>query len=118
MYGDYDKVVEAFGEDLLEVPENLAVWRELLGLHNHIPWECVGQPEETQYYFYKLHQQGVKNLALDMFVKEWLEPMQKQHQIQDYFQKVEHQFNRPYDNHRTMPDWLWGKIAPAFNAIS
>lgn len=41
--------VEAtFGEDLLEVPENAAHFRDMVGLGAHTPFECIGQIEESR----------------------------------------------------------------------
>lgn len=116
-YGDYEKVVEAFGKDLLNMEENLRIWSELLGLEGYIPWECVGQPEEAQFDFYKLYQRGVKNQAMDLFERSILVPLQSkgEEQVKEYFQRIEQQFSRVYENHRTMPDWLWEKIKPVLN---
>lgn len=111
-YGDYERVVDAFGDDLLDVEENLIIWSELLGFKEYIPWECVGQPEEAQLYFYKLYQKKVKNLAIDWFEREFMIPLQLKgdNKANTYFQKIEQSFSHVYEDHRTMPDWLWEKI--------
>lgn len=74
-YGDREKVIKAFGKDLFTRSENLYTWSELLGLKGYISWECVGMHEETQLYFYKLYQQGVRNQAIGLFERKILTPL-------------------------------------------
>ena len=116
-YGDIEKVVEAFGNNLFEMEENLPIWEELLGLKGYIPWECVGLHEETQLYFYKLHQQGLRNPAIDLFEREILLPLEKNEQesVANYFKSIKNKFSTVYKKHHTMPDWLWEKLQPVLH---
>ncbi|NES85534.1 MAG: hypothetical protein F6K63_17760 [Moorea sp. SIO1G6] len=112
-YGDREKVIKAFGKDLFTMEENLDIWSELLGLKGYIPWECVGMNEETQLYFYKLYQQGVTNQAMDLFEREILTPLQNSGKsVENYFQQIQNQFGKVYEDHHTIPEWLWKKISP------
>ncbi|NEP59164.1 MAG: hypothetical protein F6K31_19420 [Symploca sp. SIO2G7] len=112
-YGDREKVIKAFGKDLFTMEENLYIWSELLGLKGYIPWECVGMPEETQLYFYKLYQQGVRNQAIALFEQEILMPLQNSGKsVENYFQQIQNQFGQVYKHHHTIPEWLWQKISP------
>ena len=113
-YGDLEKTIEAFGNNLFEMEENLPIWEELLGLKGYIAWECVGLPEETQLYFYKLYLRGVKGLAIAMFEEKVLNPLREkgEEDVKQYFQEIEKKYSQVYDNHHTMPEWLWQKIQP------
>ena len=112
-YGDRNKVIKAFGKDLFAMEENLYIWAELLGLQGYIPWECVGMPEESQLYFYKLYQQGVRNQAIALFEREILNPLQNSGEsVEDYFQQIQDRFGQVYPECHTMPEWLWQKIFP------
>lgn len=113
-YGDADKTIEAFGNNLFEMEENLPIWEELLGLKGYIAWECVGLPEETQLYFYKLYLRGVKGRAIALFEEKILNPLMEkgEEHVKQYFQEIEKQHSQVYDNHHTMPEWLWQKIQP------
>ncbi|GGA49195.1 hypothetical protein [Okeania sp. KiyG1] len=126
-YGDIEKVIKAFGKDLFAMEENLHIWSELLGLKGYIPWECVGMPEETQLYFYKVYQQGVRNQAfaergvscIALFEKEILTPLQNSGKsVENYFQQIQNQFGQVYEDHHTMPEWLWQKISPILGNCS
>ena len=37
-----------FAEDLLEIPENQGYFRDMMGLGEHTPFECIGQIEESR----------------------------------------------------------------------
>ena len=45
-YMDINVINKMFGNvNLLDLPENYQHFRELLGLEEHTPFECVGRPE-------------------------------------------------------------------------
>lgn len=113
-YGDVSKTIQAFGNNLLEMEENVPIWEDLLGLNGYIAWECVGLPEETQWYFYKLYLRGVKGLAMDLFEQEVLNPLRQkgEEHVKQYFSAIEKNCSQVYENHHTMPEWLWKKIQP------
>ncbi|MDJ1173870.1 hypothetical protein [Roseofilum capinflatum] len=112
-FGNLDKTVEAFGNNLLDMPENLPLWSDLLGLNGYIAWECVGLPEETQLYFYKLYKQGVKGQAIELFESEIIQPLQDKGESLDlYFSAIQDRCSQVYETHHTMPEWLWEKIKP------
>ena len=66
--------MEIFGENLLDKPSAENTYRELLGLENIKPFECVGTPEETAVAFYLIYKKGeYKNdHNMKMFVDEVL----------------------------------------------
>lgn len=47
-YFDNQQVDALFAEDLFDNPENLIWFRQLLGLEQHTPFECVGQVDEAR----------------------------------------------------------------------
>jgi len=113
-YGDVEKTIKAFGNDLLDMEENLPIWTDLLGLNGYIAWECVGLPEETQLYFYKLYLKGVKGKAMTLFEKEVLNRLLEKgtQEVEQYFAEIEKKYSQVYKTHHLMPDWLWHKIQP------
>ncbi|MDJ0800001.1 MAG: hypothetical protein QNJ51_24870 [Calothrix sp. MO_167.B12] len=117
-YGNLSQVVEAFGQNLFDIEENLPIWEELLGLKGYIPWECVGQAEEAQFYLYHQHKRGVQGLAIDLFRDKILMPLEEKgaERVEEYFQTIENKFSRVYETHHTMPDWLWGKISQVLDS--
>ena len=63
-----------FGGNLFEDETLLPLFRELLGLEGHKPFECVGTKEETAAAFIMAHNRGEHEgtAAMNMFVKECL----------------------------------------------
>lgn len=103
-FGEHEKVVEAFGQDLFQEPEVTRIWEELLGLHGYIPWECVGQPDEVQLYIYMAICKGINGIPMELF---------KQHfsnGATPSFENVVEKYGRIYDDHHRMPEWLWSSI--------
>lgn len=63
-----------FGGNLFEDTSLIPLFRELLGLEGHKPFECVGTPEETAAAFIMAHNRGEMEGtgAMKMFVEECL----------------------------------------------
>lgn len=49
---DLKEVTKIFGKNLFEDENLLKIYKELLGLENFKPWDCVGIPEEVWLAFY------------------------------------------------------------------
>ncbi len=60
-------VLETFGENLLDVEENLDCFAGLLGLGEHLPFECVGRVEESRLLLALAARRGWTGLALERF---------------------------------------------------
>ena len=113
-YGDFKKTVVAFGQNLLDNESLLPIWEELLGLKNHISWECVGSAEEAQIYFYKIYKKGINSKATQLFDDQILAPLRAQGmnkgQLHLHFKLLEHQYLKVYTQHHTLPKWLMDYI--------
>ena len=69
-YLDVGLVDSIFGENLGSVPENLPIFRDLLGFTDQLPFECIGQFNETRLAFELCIAKGVRGDAFDMYRKE------------------------------------------------
>lgn len=71
---DRAALVSVFGSNFFENKALLPLFRELLGLENFKPFECVGTPEETKAAFVLAHRRGdlKGTTAMTMFEKEVL----------------------------------------------
>ncbi len=69
-----DEVVKIFNKNLYEQEELKDVYRELLGIKNIKPFDCVGTPEEVRAAFYKAYKKGeyMNSVIMKMFEKEAL----------------------------------------------
>ncbi|OJJ15546.1 hypothetical protein BKI52_37305 [marine bacterium AO1-C] len=113
-YGNYDKTIEAFGQNLLDKVELLPIWEELLGLKEYISWECVGSAEEAQIYFYKMYKKGIDSKATQLFEHQILQPMRDQGmnkgQIHLHFKLLEQRYLKVHSQHHTLPQWIMNRI--------
>jgi hypothetical protein len=58
------------GINLLNIEENQIWWRQLLGLEDHTPFECVGKVEEARLCFRIMDKKGVNGAAMNIFKEE------------------------------------------------
>jgi hypothetical protein len=66
-----EKLVSSmFPRNLLNVPQNVAWFRQLLGLGHHKPFECVGETPEVRLAFEICRRKGLTGQALDMYSNE------------------------------------------------
>lgn len=67
-----DEVVKIFSKNLYEEEEMRDVYRQLLGIKDIKPFDCVGTPEEMRAAFNKAYKKGEyrDSLVMEMFVEE------------------------------------------------
>jgi len=59
-----------FGENLADVQENVPIFRAMLGFTEGLPFECIGQSQETQLAFELCIAKGLTGSAFDMYIRE------------------------------------------------
>ena len=80
-------VVPLFRENLFDTDENMGLMRQMLGLERHMPFECIGQMDETKLAFELCRRKGFSGKAIDMFVSEAGKP--DYHALIDKYTDVE-----------------------------
>lgn len=67
-------VTEMFGGNLLNMKEKLPLYKKLLGIEGHKPFECVGTPEETKAALLLINQKDEfkRSATMKMFIEEVL----------------------------------------------
>lgn len=73
-YLPIEKVDAMFHQNLFDIPENQTWFEQLLGLAEHTPFECVGQPEETKIAFELCRRKGLTGTAMDRYIKAFPNP--------------------------------------------
>jgi len=56
-----------FSEDLFALPENQLLFRQMLGLEEHTPFECIGQIPESRLAFELCLRKGASGAVIDMY---------------------------------------------------
>lgn len=113
-FGDHHKTVEAFGQNLFDVPDILPVWEDLLGLNDRIAWECVGHPEEAQLYLYRARSAGLSGCAIDMFDERIWTPLVERlgsaATAGRHFDDIYTRYTVIDDGRHHMPEWLAPRV--------
>ena len=65
-----EEVAPIFGENLLELDENQLTFRQMLGLEDHTPFECIGTVGETRLAFALCHHKGLAGRAMETYLAE------------------------------------------------
>lgn len=69
-----DRVVKIFGENLLQKEEMMETYKQLLGVKDFKPFECVGDYDEVKYAFSRVYEDGkfINSPIIRMFELEVL----------------------------------------------
>ncbi len=75
-----EKLVQIFGQDLLDKADLEHLYAEILGLENFKPFECVGTPEESlaAIYMTSLKMDFAESMLIKKFVNEWKDKAENQ----------------------------------------
>lgn len=60
--------------NVLDLPENQIHFRQMLGLEEHTPFECIGEVEESRLAFELCRAKGMTGKAMDLYLNENCKP--------------------------------------------
>ncbi|WP_293106701.1 hypothetical protein [Moorena sp. SIOASIH] len=93
-----------FGSNLFDDDDLLPIFREMIGLAEHTPFECIGEIDESRLAMKKCLEKGLSGKALEMFKHEVLGDSSIA------WQQLEQKYDRVYDTEHAIPDWIFSKI--------
>ena len=99
-----DIVDAVFQSNLFDDRDLLPIFREMLGLSQHTPFECIGEIDESRLMMKKCLEKNLSGKALDMFVQEILSDTTID------WQKIEQKYNYVYETEHSIPDLLFNQI--------
>jgi UDP-N-acetyl-alpha-D-muramoyl-L-alanyl-L-glutamate epimerase len=62
------------GTNVLDVPENQLIFRQMLGLESHTPFECIGEVNESRLAFELCRRKGMIGAAMKTYCEECARP--------------------------------------------
>ena len=65
-----EEIDAIFGENLFDVPANMLFFRQMLGLEEHTPFECIGTVDEVRLAFELCRRKGLTGQAMDLFRRD------------------------------------------------
>ncbi|WP_016953061.1 hypothetical protein [Anabaena sp. PCC 7108] len=97
-------VDKVFKNNLFDDVDLLPTFREMVGLGEHTPFECIGEIEESWLFMKRCLEKGSTGTALDMFAEEILADTRID------WQKIEEKYNYVYTTEHAIPDWIFEQI--------
>lgn len=93
-----------FGSNLFDDDDLLPIFRQMVGLTEHTPFECIGEIDESRLAMKICVEKGLSGKALDMFKQEVLSNPSID------WQELEQKYDRVYDTEHAIPDEIFSKI--------
>ncbi len=101
---DSTLVDAVFGVNLFNDEDLLPTFREMIGLAEHTPFECIGEIDESRLAMKRCLEKGLSGIALDVFEKEVLADDTIN------WEQLEQKYNQVYSTEHSIPDWVFKKI--------
>ncbi len=98
-----DIVDEVFQVNLFDDEDLLPIFREMIGLSIHTPFECIGEIDESRLMMKKCLEKGLSGKALNMFVEQVLSDTKID------WEQIDKKYNSVYEKEHAIPDWLFEK---------
>ncbi len=93
-----------FGCNMFDDDDLLPIFRAMVGLEEHTPFECIGEIDESRLAMKKCLEKGLSGKAVKMFQQEVLVDSSID------WEKIQQKYNRVYDQEHAIPDWIFSKI--------
>ncbi|NER34912.1 MAG: hypothetical protein F6J93_12975 [Oscillatoria sp. SIO1A7] len=93
-----------FGVNLFDDLDLLPTFRQMVGLTEHTPFECIGEIDESRLAMKACLEKGLSGKALDMFEREVLSNRSID------WEQLERKYNGLYDTEHSIPEEIFSKI--------
>ncbi|MDJ1184730.1 hypothetical protein [Roseofilum casamattae] len=103
-YFNQESVESVFKSNLFDDEELLPFYKQMWGLSEYTPFECVGEVDENRLMMKKCWDKGVSGKAMDIFTKEVLSDSSIN------WHKIEQKYDYVYGEEHSIPNWIFGKI--------
>jgi hypothetical protein len=97
-------VEKVFKNNLFDDGDLISIFREMMGLGQHTPFECIGEVQETWLLMRKSLERGIRGRALDIFKEEILSNPEIN------WEAIEGKYNHVYGAEHTIPDWIFARV--------
>ncbi len=105
---DSKDVDAVFGMNLFDDEDLQPIFREMLGLSEHTPFECIGEIAESRLMMKKCLEKGLSGKALDLFKEEILADSSIDWQV------IINKYSQVYEQEHAIPAWLFAQIKRQF----
>jgi len=99
-----EQVDLVFQKNLFDDPDLLETFKQMLGLTEHTPFECIGEVNETRLYMKKCLEKGLVGQAIDLFQAEILD------KYSINWPEIEQKYDHVYEMEHSVPDWIFDRV--------
>lgn len=99
-----ESVNSVFKTNLFDDDDLVPIFRQMLGLCEHTPFECIGEVDESRLAMKKCLEKGLSGKALDIFSQDILSDLSID------WHKIEEKYDHVYITEHAIPDWIFDKI--------
>jgi len=99
-----EQVNSIFQVNLFDDPDLLHIFKQMLGLTEHTPFECIGEVDESRLNMKKCWDKGLSGQVLDLFKAEILENQSIN------WSEIEQKYDHIYEAEHSVPDWIFEQI--------
>jgi len=93
-----------FGSNLFDDDDLLPIFRQMVGLTEHTPFECIGEIDESRLAMKKCLEKGLSGKALNMFDREVLSDRSID------WEQLERKYDAVYEKEHAIPKEIFSKI--------
>lgn len=93
-----------FETNLFDDEDLLPIFRQMIGLEEHTPFECIGEIDESRLAMKRCLDKGLSGQALDVFKLEVLSDRTIA------WEEIERKYTHLYETEHNIPDWIFSKI--------
>jgi hypothetical protein len=101
---DIQLINSIFNTNLFDDSDLISTFREMLGLAEHTPFECIGEINETRLFMKKCVEKGLEGKVLDIFKNEIL----SDNSID--WVSIEQKYSKLYEIDHAIPVWIFDQI--------
>jgi hypothetical protein len=102
---DREAVDAVFQSNLLDDADLLPIFRQMLGLENQTPFECIGEINESRLAMKRCMEKGLSGKAMEVFEREVLGDRTID------WQQLEQKYDRVYEKEHAIPEEIFRAIA-------
>ena len=102
------QVDAVFGVNLFDDQDLLPTFRQLLGLADQTPFECIGEVEESWLAMKRCYEKGLSGRAMQMFVQEILADSTID------WQQLEQKYHKVYEDCHLIPAEIMARVRDLF----
>jgi len=99
-----EQIDAIFQKNFFDDPDLLPIYRQMIGLAEHTPFECIGEINESRLSMKKCIEKGLTGQVLNLFQQEILTDSSIS------WSEIEMKYTNVYEHDHSIPGWIFERI--------